>query len=97
MERAVRRRGRGGRLLGSLERRELADPGGCRRRGHGREDDSRVRPAPGWCGAGRCLPRGSNLVAQQRAGLVAERRSGAVAELWRAMRTDVSPTAAFMF
>jgi GNAT superfamily N-acetyltransferase len=40
---------------------------------------------------------GGNLVAQQRAGLVAERRRGAVAELWRAMRTDVSPTAAFMF
>jgi hypothetical protein len=40
---------------------------------------------------------GGNLVAQQRAGLVAERRRGAVAELWRAMRSDVSPTAAFMF
>jgi hypothetical protein len=40
---------------------------------------------------------GGNLVAQQRAGLVAERRRGAVAELWRAMRTDVYPTAAFMF
>jgi predicted acetyltransferase len=38
-----------------------------------------------------------NLVAQQRAGLVAERRKGAVAELWRAMRTDVAPTAAVGF
>ena len=40
---------------------------------------------------------GGNLVAMQRAGLVAERRAGAVRELWRAMRTDVAPTAAFMF
>jgi GNAT superfamily N-acetyltransferase len=40
---------------------------------------------------------GGNLVALQRAGLVAERREGAVAELWRAMRTDVSPTAAVGF
>ena len=37
------------------------------------------------------------LVAQQRAGLVAERREGAVAELWRAMCTDVAPTAAVGF
>ena len=76
---------------------ELADPGGCRRRGHGREDDSRVPHAPGGAALGAAYLGGSNLVAQQRAGLVAERRSGAVAELWRAMRTDVSPTAAFMF
>lgn len=40
---------------------------------------------------------GGNLVAQHRAGLVAERREGAVAELWRAMRTDVAPTAAVGF
>ena len=40
---------------------------------------------------------GGNLVALQRAGLVAERRQGAVAELWRAMRTEVSPTAAVGF
>lgn len=40
---------------------------------------------------------GGNLVAQQRAGLVAERREGSVAELWRAMRTDVAPTAAVGF
>ncbi len=38
-----------------------------------------------------------NLVALLRAGLVAERRQGAVAELWRAMRTDVAPTAAVGF
>jgi hypothetical protein len=40
---------------------------------------------------------GGNLVALHRAGLVAECRPGAVAELWRAMRTDVAPGAAFMF
>jgi GNAT superfamily N-acetyltransferase len=40
---------------------------------------------------------GGNLVALQRAGLVAERRKGSVAELWRAMRTDVAPTAAIGF
>jgi GNAT superfamily N-acetyltransferase len=40
---------------------------------------------------------GSNLVAMQRAGLIAEHREGAVAELWRAMRTDVAPTAAIEF
>ncbi len=40
---------------------------------------------------------GGNLVALQRAGLVAERRKGAVAELWRAMRSEVSPTAAVGF
>ena len=51
----------------------------------------------GGAALGAAYLGGSNLVAQQRAGLVAERRSGAVAELWRAMRTDVSPTAAFMF
>jgi hypothetical protein len=32
-----------------------------------------------------------------RAGLIAEHRKGAVAELWRAMRTDVAPTAAIEF
>ncbi len=40
---------------------------------------------------------GGNLAALQSAGLVTERRKGAVAELWRAMRTDVAPTAAFGF
>jgi predicted acetyltransferase len=40
---------------------------------------------------------GGNLAALQRAGLVTEHRKGAVAELWRAMRTDVAPTAAFGF
>lgn len=40
---------------------------------------------------------GGNLVALRRAGLVAERRPGAVAELWRAMRTEISPTAAVGF
>jgi GNAT superfamily N-acetyltransferase len=40
---------------------------------------------------------GGNLVALRRAGLVEERRNGAVAELWRAMRTEVAPTAAFGF
>ena len=40
---------------------------------------------------------GGNLVAQQRAGIVEERREGAVAELWRAMRTDVAPTASVGF
>ena len=40
---------------------------------------------------------GGNLAALQRAGLVTEHRKGAVGELWRAMRTDVAPTAAFGF
>jgi GNAT superfamily N-acetyltransferase len=40
---------------------------------------------------------GGNLVGMYRAGLVTETRPGAVAELWRAMRTDLLPTAAFMF
>jgi GNAT superfamily N-acetyltransferase len=40
---------------------------------------------------------GGNLVALQRAGLVAERRTGTLAELWRAMRTQVAPTAAVGF
>lgn len=40
---------------------------------------------------------GGNLVARQHAGLIEERRNGAVAELWRAMRTDVAPTAAVGF
>jgi GNAT superfamily N-acetyltransferase len=38
-----------------------------------------------------------NLVAMRRAGLIAERRQGAVAELWRAMRTEIAPTAAIGF
>lgn len=38
-----------------------------------------------------------NLVALQHAGLLAERRKGSVAELWRAMRTEVAPTAAVGF
>ena len=40
---------------------------------------------------------GGNLVAMQQAGQLVERRPGAVTELWRAMRTDVAPTAAWMF
>jgi predicted acetyltransferase len=40
---------------------------------------------------------GGNLVTLLRAGQVAESRRGAVAELWRAMRTDVLPTAAVGF
>jgi predicted acetyltransferase len=40
---------------------------------------------------------GGNLVAMHQAGLLAEERAGAVASLWRAMRTDVLPTAAWMF
>jgi GNAT superfamily N-acetyltransferase len=40
---------------------------------------------------------GGNLVALHRAGLIAEHRKGAVAELWRAMRTEILPTAAFGF
>ncbi len=40
---------------------------------------------------------GGNLVALQRAGLVLERRRGAVAELWRALRSDVAPSAAVGF
>ncbi len=40
---------------------------------------------------------GGNLVALQRAGHITEHRPGAVAELWRAMRTDLAPTAAFDF
>ena len=40
---------------------------------------------------------GGNLVTMHSAGLVAEHRPGAVAELWRAMRTDVVATAAWMF
>jgi len=40
---------------------------------------------------------GGNLVTMQRAGLVEERRPGAVAELWRAMRTEVAPSAAVGF
>lgn len=40
---------------------------------------------------------GANLITMQRAGLLQERRRGAAAELWRAMRTDVAPTAAVNF
>lgn len=40
---------------------------------------------------------GGNLAAMLRAGLVQERRAGAAAELWRALRTDVAPTAAVGF
>ncbi len=40
---------------------------------------------------------GGNLVALQRAGLVSERHPGAMVKLWRAMRTDVAPTAAVGF
>lgn len=40
---------------------------------------------------------GANLLAKHRAGLVTEQRPGAVRELWRAMRTDVAPTAAVGF
>lgn len=40
---------------------------------------------------------GGNLVAALQAGRVSERRPGAVAELWRALRTPVAPTAAWMF
>jgi GNAT superfamily N-acetyltransferase len=51
----------------------------------------------GGAALGAAYLGGGNLVAQQRAGLVAERRKGAVTELGRALRTDVSPTAAVMF
>ena len=40
---------------------------------------------------------GGNLVGMHRAGQLVEEREGAVAELWRSMRTDVVPTAAWMF
>ncbi len=40
---------------------------------------------------------GGNLVTLERAGLVEELRRGAAAELWRAMRTEVAPTAAVGF
>lgn len=40
---------------------------------------------------------GANLLARHRAGLVQEARAGAVRELWRAMRTDLAPTAAVGF
>ncbi len=40
---------------------------------------------------------GSSLTAMHRVGLIAEQRRGAVAELWRAMRTDLAPGAAFGF
>jgi predicted acetyltransferase len=40
---------------------------------------------------------GGNLVTLHRAGLVEETRAGAVTELWHAMRTDVTPTAAVGF
>ena len=57
------------------------------------ESDVRVRVEA----LGAAYLGGGNLVAQQRAGLVAERRKGAVAELWRAMHTEVPPTAAVGF
>jgi GNAT superfamily N-acetyltransferase len=57
--------------------------------------ESDVRLGVGALGA--AYLGGGNLVTQQRAGLVEERREGAVAELWRAMRTDVAPTAAVGF
>ncbi len=40
---------------------------------------------------------GGNLVGLRRAGLVEEHRAGAADELWRAMRTDVAPSAALGF
>ncbi len=40
---------------------------------------------------------GRSLVALQQAGLLTELRPGATAELWRAMRADSLPTAAWMF
>lgn len=40
---------------------------------------------------------GGNLLTLQRAGLVEEARPGAATELWRALRTDVPPTAAVGF
>jgi GNAT superfamily N-acetyltransferase len=40
---------------------------------------------------------GGNLAAMQRAGMLAERRKGAAAELWRALRTDIAPSAAVGF
>ncbi|HET8716486.1 MAG TPA: GNAT family N-acetyltransferase [Nocardioidaceae bacterium] len=40
---------------------------------------------------------GGNLTALRRAGLVTEQRPGAAAQLWRAMRTDLAPTAAIGF
>lgn len=40
---------------------------------------------------------GGNLLARHQAGLVAEQRPGAARELWRAMRTDLAPTAAVGF
>lgn len=58
-------------------------------------DDADIRLATQSLGA--AYLGGGNLVAQQRAGLVEEQRPGAVADLWRAMRTDVAPTAAVGF
>lgn len=40
---------------------------------------------------------GGNLLARTHAGLVTEARAGAARELWRALRTDVAPTAAVGF
>lgn len=40
---------------------------------------------------------GQSLVAMLQAGQITEARPGAVAELWRGMRADVAPTAAWMF
>jgi GNAT superfamily N-acetyltransferase len=71
-----------------------------------RADDGEVSVAPttadsdvrlGVEALGAAYLGAGNLVALRRAGLVAERRPGAVAELWRAMRTDIAPTAAIGF
>jgi hypothetical protein len=40
---------------------------------------------------------GANLIGLARAGLVTEQRAGAARELWHAMRSDVTPTAAVGF
>jgi predicted acetyltransferase len=40
---------------------------------------------------------GGNLAAVARAGRLTEARPGAASELWRAMRTDVAPSASMMF
>jgi GNAT superfamily N-acetyltransferase len=40
---------------------------------------------------------GTNLLGLARAGLVTEQRTGAARELWRALRSDVTPTAAVGF
>ena len=40
---------------------------------------------------------GANLLNATRAGLVTEQRAGTARELWRALRSDVTPTAAVGF